>query len=149
MPIISFISISSSIGTSEEELKVHFKEKHKINTVKPFLIKRICRICDYDKSTSNDQLVKHITDEHPRSDYGDEDEGNIYFILKLKYSEKATKFSEIFTLLLTTVHTVKSKVKTSQNFVAFSKDMNFNKRKGGGKHCTEQTHSKFCARLIV
>ena len=81
LPIISFISISSSIGTSEEELKVHFKEKHKINTVKPFLIKRICRICDYDKSTSNDQLVKHITDEHPRSDYGDEDEGNIYFIL--------------------------------------------------------------------
>ena len=79
--IISFISISSSIGTSEEELKVHFKEKHKINTVKPFLIKRICRICDYDKSTSNDQLVKHITDEHPRSDYGDEDEGNLYFIL--------------------------------------------------------------------
>ena len=78
--IISFISISSSIGTSEEELKVHFKEKHKINTVKPFLIKRICRICDYDKSTSNDQLVKHITDEHPRSDYGDEDEGNVYFI---------------------------------------------------------------------
>ena len=71
----SFISVSSSIGTSEEELKVHFKEKHKINTVKPFLIKRICRICDYDKSTSNDQLVKHITDEHPRSDYGDEDEG--------------------------------------------------------------------------
>jgi len=67
-------SASSSIGTSEEELKVHFKEKHKINTVKPFLIKRICRICDYDKSTSNDQLVKHITDEHPRSDYGDEDE---------------------------------------------------------------------------
>ena len=56
-------------------MKVHFKEKHKINTVKPFLIKRICRICDYDKSTSNDQLVKHITDEHPRSDYGDEDEG--------------------------------------------------------------------------
>jgi len=67
-------SASSSIGTSEEELKIHFKEKHKINTVKPFLIKRICRICDYDKSTSNDQLVKHITEEHPRSDYGDEDE---------------------------------------------------------------------------
>jgi hypothetical protein len=89
------------------------------------LIKRICRICDYDKSTSNDQLVKHITDEHPRSDYGDEDEGNIYFILKLKYSEKATKFSEIFTLLLTTVHTFKSKVKISQNFVAFSEYMNF------------------------
>ena len=36
------------------------------------------------------------------------------------YSEKATKFGEIFTLLMTTVHTVKSKGKISQNFVAFS-----------------------------
>jgi hypothetical protein len=32
-------------------------------------------------------------------------------LLKLIHSEKATKFCEIFTLLLTTVHTVKSKVK--------------------------------------
>ena len=45
--------------------------------------------------------------------------------LKLIYSEKATKFCEIFTLLLTTVHTVKSKVKISRNFVAFSEYMNF------------------------
>ena len=41
------------------------------------------------------------------------------------YSEKATKFCEIFTLILTTVRTVKSKVKISQNFVAFSDYMNF------------------------
>ena len=34
-------------------------------------------------------------------------------------------FCEIFTLLLTTVHTVKSKVKISQNFVTFSEYMNF------------------------
>ena len=40
--------------------------------------------------------------------------------LKFIYSEKATKFCEILTLLLTTVHTIKSKVKISQNFVAFS-----------------------------
>ena len=46
-------------------------------------------------------------------------------IAKFIYSEKATKFCEIFTLLLTTVHTVKSKVKISQNFVAFSEYMNF------------------------
>ena len=46
-------------------------------------------------------------------------------ILKFIYSEKATKFCEIFTLLWTTVHTVKSKVKISQNFVAFSEYMNF------------------------
>ena len=48
-------------------------------------------------------------------------------LLKFIYSEKATKFCEIFPLLLTTVHTVKSKGKISQNFVAFSEYMNFNK----------------------
>ena len=46
--------------------------------------------------------------------------------LKFIYSEKATKFCEISTLLLTTVHTVKSKVEILQNFVAFSEYMNFN-----------------------
>ena len=45
--------------------------------------------------------------------------------VKFIYSEMATKFCEIFTLLLTTVHTVKRKVKISQNFVAFSEHMNF------------------------
>ena len=49
---------------------------------------------------------------------------NIRSNLKFIYSEKATKFCEIFTLLLTTVHTVKSKVKISQNVVAFSEYMN-------------------------
>ena len=43
------------------------------------------------------------------------------------YSEKATKCCEIFTLLLTTVYTVKIKVKILQNFTAFSEYMNFNK----------------------
>ena len=42
--------------------------------------------------------------------------------VKFIYSEKATKFCEIFTLLLSVV---KSKVKISQNFVAFSEYMNF------------------------
>ena len=42
--------------------------------------------------------------------------------LKFIYSEKATQFCEIFTLFLTTVHTVKSKVKI---FLAFSEYMNF------------------------
>ena len=46
--------------------------------------------------------------------------------IKSIYSEKATKFCEISTLLLTTVHTVKSKVEISQNCVAFSEYMNFN-----------------------
>ena len=57
---------------------------------------------------------------------------NMYKILSLKrplikfiYSDKATKFCEIFTLLLSYVVPVKSKVKISQNFVAFSEYMNF------------------------
>ena len=46
--------------------------------------------------------------------------------LKYMYSEKATKFCEILTLLLTVCAVVKSKVMISQNFVAFSEYMNFN-----------------------
>ena len=46
--------------------------------------------------------------------------------MKLKWCfEKAAKFCKYFTLLMTTVHTVKSKVKILQNFVAFSEYMNF------------------------
>ena len=37
-------------------------------------------------------------------------------LVKFMYSEKATKCCEIFPLLLTTVHTVKSKKKISQNY---------------------------------
>ena len=42
------------------------------------------------------------------------------WIIKFIYSEKATKFCEVFTLLLSYVVPVKSKVKISQTFVAFS-----------------------------
>ena len=45
--------------------------------------------------------------------------------LKSIYSEKATKFCEIFALLLTVCTAVKSKVKISQNFAAFLEYMNF------------------------
>ena len=45
----------------------------------------------------------------------------MYFI----YSEKATKFWEIFLLLLNVCTVVKSKGKISQNFKAFSEYMNF------------------------
>ena len=48
------------------------------------------------------------------------------FLVKFVYSEKVTKFCEIFILLLSTVHTDKSKVKISQNFVAFTDYMNLN-----------------------
>ena len=48
-----------------------------------------------------------------------------HYMIKFIYSEKATKFCEIFTLLLCYVVLVKSKMKVSQNFVAFSEYMNF------------------------
>ena len=41
-------------------------------------------------------------------------------LLKFIYSEKAAKFCEIFPLILTVCTVVKSQVKISQNFVAFS-----------------------------
>ena len=43
------------------------------------------------------------------------------------YSEKVTKFCEIFTLLLSYVVPVKS-IEISQNFVAFSEYMNFTEK---------------------
>ena len=46
-------------------------------------------------------------------------------MLQFINSEKATKFSETFSLLLSYVVPVKSKLKISQNFVAFSEYMNF------------------------
>ena len=46
-------------------------------------------------------------------------------MLKLIYSEKATKFYKISTLLLSYVVPVKGKVEISQNFVAFSEYMIF------------------------
>ena len=46
-------------------------------------------------------------------------------VLKFIYSENATKFCEIFALLLFYLVPVKSKVNISQNFVAFSECMNF------------------------
>ena len=46
-------------------------------------------------------------------------------IIKFIYSEKATKFCEIFLLLLNVCTVVKSKGKISQNFVAFPEYINF------------------------
>ena len=58
----------------------------------------------------------------------------VSILIKFLYPEKATIFCEIFPLLLTTEHTVKSKGKISQNFVAFSEYMNFTKKFLGNKH---------------
>ena len=46
-------------------------------------------------------------------------------VIKFIYSEKATKFCEISTLLLSYLVPVKSKLKILQNFVIFSEYMNF------------------------
>ena len=49
-------------------------------------------------------------------------------LLKFIYSEKATKFSEISTVNLSYVVTVKHTVEVSQNIVAFSEYMNFKEK---------------------
>ena len=49
----------------------------------------------------------------------------IHYVVKFICSEKAIKFCEISTLLLSNVVPVKSKVEISQNSVAFSEYMNF------------------------
>ena len=49
----------------------------------------------------------------------------VHQLIKLIYSEQATSFCEISTLLLTGTTQDKSKVEISQNFVAFSEYMNF------------------------
>ena len=46
-------------------------------------------------------------------------------LLKFIYSEKATKFYEIFTLLLNGTTYDKTKVKIAQTFVVFSEYMEF------------------------
>ena len=46
-------------------------------------------------------------------------------MVKFIYSERATKFCEISTLLLPVCTIVKSKVEISQNFVALSEYVNF------------------------
>ncbi len=46
-------------------------------------------------------------------------------MLKFIYSEKASKFYKISTLLLSVCTVDKSKVEILQNFVAFSEDTNF------------------------
>ena len=53
--------------------------------------------------------------------------------VKFIYSEKATKFCKISTLLLTVCTVVKSKVEISQNFMAFSEYTNFNFQNGSLK----------------
>ena len=65
-------------------------------------------------------------------------------IIKFIYSEKATKFCEVSTLLfLSYVVSVKSKVEISQNFVAISEYMNFNHISAGGNNYAHQITTGF------
>ena len=63
-------------------------------------------------------------------------------ILKFIYSEKATQFCKIFTLLLTGTTWDTSEVKISQNVVAFLEYMNFTSKK-----CQEIR--RFCERFVA
>ena len=65
-------------------------------------------------------------------------------MIKFIYSEKATKFCEIFPFLLTVCTAVKSQGKISQNFVAFSEYMNFTI-----KNCGKYLQNKVKKFLIV
>ena len=51
---------------------------------------------------------------------------SLFFYVKFIYSEKATKFCEISTLIWSVCTVDKSKVEISQNFVAFSEYTNLN-----------------------
>ena len=62
------------------------------------------------------------------------------------YSEKATKFCKVSTLLVTVCAVVKIKVEISQNFVAFSEYINFNKLK---KYCITKIVAKFSKKLQI
>ena len=59
------------------------------------------------------------------SDSNNQSRKTSYLVLKFIYSEKATKFCEISTLLLSVCTVDKSKVEISQNFVAFSEYTKF------------------------
>ena len=59
---------------------------------------------------------------------------NSYDLVKFIYSEKVTKFCEIYTVDLSYVVPVKSTVEISQNFEAFSEYMNFTSSKLSAKN---------------
>ena len=93
-----------------------------------------CNLCP-EKFPSSIHFRRHSIDVHRKSNNtlvkkNKEpfccDECGKTFKVKFIFSEKATKFYEISTLLLSYVVPFKSKVDISQNFVAFSEYMNFN-----------------------
>ena len=95
---------------------------------------------DMSQEQVRELLSVELTQDKYRKIYNSPYEGQIPFQnfsasstsnsrLKFIYSEKATKFYKIFTLLLTVTTQDKNKVKILQNFVAFSEYMNFTSSK--------------------
>ena len=75
------------------------------------------KIDELSNSTLGVKIISRVKSrEHTRDLKG---------LVKFIYSVKATKFFEIFTLLLTVCTVVESKGKILQNFEAFSEYMNF------------------------
>lgn len=63
------------VATTESELTTsHFKEKHNAQKVTSKMLMRICRICDVSTWKSDAELIKHIGQAHPRSDFDDDDD---------------------------------------------------------------------------
>ena len=96
-----------------------FDEKNSSNHSTYVLLAEIRNgLLNYQKGFGSTFLCKLKTEFRPKSlTYW------WYKMVKFIYSEKVTKFCEIFTLFLTTVQTAKIKVKILQNFVAFSEYM--------------------------
>ena len=65
---------------------------------------------------------------------------NVQLYIKFIYSEKATKFCEISTILLSYAVPVKSQVDISQNFVAFLEYMNFTYKNARHIHRSQMWH---------
>ena len=84
------------IGVTDEALKVHFKEKHKTNTIKSFLLKRICRICAFDKAPNDSELAKHIESEHPKSEFwvSDSDDEELGEVEEEKVEEEKVELKQ-------------------------------------------------------
>ncbi|TRY61258.1 hypothetical protein TCAL_04217 [Tigriopus californicus] len=62
-------------ATTESELTTfHFKEKHNAQKVTSKMLLRICRICGESSWKSDAELIKHIGQVHPRSDFDDDDD---------------------------------------------------------------------------
>ena len=119
---------SHSACILETELQTPEKlMKSTCNIINPFVYLRFHNFCDSATPLKKINLI-HLKKSHSCNHFL---HLAIILLIKFEYSEKATKFCEIFTFCLYIVHTDKSKFKILQNFIAFSEYMNFTFQ----KHC--------------